>query len=190
MAERDSLSTVLAAWSQVVAALVGAVAAIVAGAVGIQSNQQAQKQEEQSKTIQTLQFFATFNAPNMLELRSKLGNEDWCARYGYLTSPTYQSQVTPEQIVSVVDFFDALNNTCEQGLCNRDFTHALFSPYAKDFYDDVSKTILDNRAGRGEDFGEGMAQLAQETAPLNDIVNRYAHESCGVPAQSPQGGSH
>jgi hypothetical protein len=183
--ERDSLSTILAAWAQVVSALVGAVAAIVAGAVGIQSNQQAQKQAEEAKTIQTLQFFATFNAPNMLELRSKLGNEDWCARYGYLTSATYQSQVTPDQIVSVVDFFDALNNSCEQGLCNRDFTHALFGPYAKDFYDDVARTILDNRAGRGDDFGRGMAVLAQETAPLNEIVNHYAQGSCGVSVPTP-----
>jgi hypothetical protein len=185
MAERESLSNVAAAWSQVVSAMVGAVAAVVAGVVGIQSIEQGKQQNEEAKTQQTLQFFATFNAQTMLTTRELLGNEDWCARYGYVQSESYEPAVTLAHIVSVVDFFDAVHNSCtKQSLCNQTFADELFSPYAVDFYDDLSKTILDRRTERGDSFGEGIAALAHETAPIEDVVARYARDSCRVTGPS------
>jgi hypothetical protein len=183
MAERESLTNVVAAWAQVVSALVGAVAAIAAGVIGVQTIELGRQQNEEAKTQQTLQFFATFNAQTMLTTRELLGNEDWCARYGYVASETYQPEVPRAHIVSVVDFFDAVHNSCnDQGLCNATFADELFSPYAVDFYDELSKVILEQRAERGDQFGEGIAALAHNPAPIEDVVATYAAQSCGVRA--------
>lgn len=189
MSDRTSRSTVLAEWSQVVSAMVGAVAAIVAGVVGWLTLQQGQLQDEQGKTQQTLQFFATFNAPSMLTTREALGNEDWCARYGYMIKPDYEPEVSTAQLVSVIDFFDAVHNSCtKQDLCNAQFADELFSPYAVDYYDQLSRTIVDRRGERGDNFGIGIAMLShQENTPVEQIAERYREQSCGPisPAATP-----
>ncbi len=189
MAERESFSTVAAAWAQVASAMVGVVAAVAATVVGIQSNAQGERQNDQAKTQQALEFFATFNGPDMLEVRRNLSNEDWCTRYGYISAAqyeeehgkAYQTMVSQEQVLVAVDFFDTLNSCKEGGLCNGDFVNQLFGPYAKEFYDDLGKAISDIRAGaagRGATFGEGMAALAEDSAPLNEVVANY-QQSCG-----------
>lgn len=180
MSDRTSKSTVYAEWSQVVSAMVGAVAAIVAGVVGVMTLQQGATQDEQAKIQQTLAFFATFNAPNMLTVREGLETENWCARYNYYDSPTYTPKVTTPQIVSVIDFFDAVHNSCtKQDLCDAQFADELFSPYAVDFYDDLSLAILERREERNSaQFGVGIATLAhQQDTPIEDVVRGY-REQC------------
>jgi hypothetical protein len=189
MAERESFSSVAAAWAQVATALVGVVAAVAATVVGIQSNAQGERQNDQAKTQQALEFFATFNAPDMLDVRRNLSNEDWCARYGYITAAQYEEEhgkryetmVSQEQVLVAVDFFDTLNSCKNGGLCNGDFVDQLFGPYAREFYDDLGKAISDIRsgsAGRGATFGQGMAALADDSAPLTEVVALY-QQSCG-----------
>jgi hypothetical protein len=195
MADRGGVSTIMAEWAQVVSALVGAVAAVAAVVVGLQTIKQGEQQNEEARTQQTLEFFATFNTPNMLRARELLDNEDWCSRYGYFTNPDYQSAaigtdvLSSQHIVSVVDFFDAIHNSCppneaeeDGGLCDRRLAERLFSAYAADLYDNLSKAIFERRRQRGDTFGEGMASLAGEQAPLEEVVARFAQESCGVNA--------
>lgn len=210
MAERESLSSLAAAWAQVVSALVGVVAAGAAFFVGAQSIEQGDKQEEEARKQQTLQFFATFNSANMLQTREALDNEDWCARYGYARPLPEAAAIGRSQIVSMVDFFDAIHNTCppsdqaqrqrrgflerlvsadesEQGLCDRTFAEQLFSPYAADLYDDVAGEIMEIRKNRGENhrgenLGEGMRQLANISESTEEVAARYAHDSCGATA--------
>ncbi len=189
MAERESFSAVAAAWAQVASAMVGVVAALAATVVGIQSNAQGERQNDQAKTQQALEFFATFNAPDMLDVRRNLSNEDWCTRYGYISAAqyeeehgkTYETMVTQEQVLLAVDFFDTLHSCKEGGLCNGDFVDQLFGPYAREFYDDLSKSISDIRGGsngRSATFGQGMAALAGDPAPLAEVVANY-QQSCG-----------
>lgn len=202
MAERESLSSLAAAWAQVVSALVGVVAAGAAFLVGAQSLEQGDKQEEEARKQQTLQFFATFNSANMLQTREALDNEDWCVRYGYHRETPADDAVSGSQIVSIVDFFDAVHNSCppsdqsqrrrgflermtstddtEQGLCDRTFAEQLFSPYAADLFDDVAEDILEKRERRGESYGEGMRQLAHISESAEEVAANYARESCGV----------
>lgn len=200
MAERESLSTQMAAWAQVVSALVGFIAAVAAVIVGLRTLDQGEKQRHEAQTQQTLQFFASFNAADMLETRELLDNEDWCARYNYVPAPNYVSEVKGAHIVSIVDFFDAVNNSCPpenetaddenaDTVCDRAFAESLFSPYAKDLYDNLSRDILERRQQRGSNnFGSGMAVLAGEAnMPLEDVVARYAQDSCGVPAGAASG---
>jgi hypothetical protein len=84
-------------------------------------------------------------------------------------------------VLVAVDFFDTLNSCKDGGLCNGGFVDQLFGPYAKEFYDDLSKAISDIRngsQGRGVTFGQGMAALAADPAPLNEVVAHY-QQSCG-----------
>lgn len=189
MAERESFSTVAAAWGQVASALVGVVAAVAATVVGLRSNAQGELQNKQAQTQQALEFFATFNGPDMLEVRRSLSNEAWCTRYGYISPEQYQEeygkpyepQVKLEQVLQAVDFFDTLHSCKEEGLCNRVFVDQLFGSYAKQFYDDLSKSISDIRANsteRSANFGEGMAALAEDQSDLAEVVARY-QQSCG-----------
>lgn len=204
MAERESLSSLAAAWAQVVSALVGVVAAGAAFFVGAQSIEQGDKQEEEARKQQTLQFFATFNSSNMLQTREALDNEDWCARYGYARPLPDAQAVGGSQIVSIVDFFDAIHNSCppsdqtprrrgflerltstddaDQGLCDRTFAEQLFTPYAADLFDNVAGDIMETRKHRGENYGEGMRQLAHISESTEEVAARYAHDSCGVTA--------
>jgi hypothetical protein len=89
--------------------------------------------------------------------------------------------VTQEQVLLAVDFFDTLNSCKQGGLCNGDFVDQLFGPYAREFYDDLGKSISDIRSGaegRSANFGQGMAELADDPAPLAEVVARY-QQSCG-----------
>jgi hypothetical protein len=190
MPERESASVVVAAWAQVASAVVGLLAAGAAVAVGMLTLQQGEKQRQEARTQQALQFFATFNSREMLETRELLENEDWCGRYRYRPPllPDYQSPVTASHIVSLVDFFDLVHNSCgPDKLCDRNFAEQLFSPYAARLYENLSKEISDRRSQRGARFGEGMAILAGETAPLEEVVARHRSEKCGVsePASGP-----
>jgi hypothetical protein len=181
MAERESTSMVMAAWGQVISAMVGIVAAVVAAWIGWMTIQQSEEQGREARTQRALEFFATFNSPAMLQTRELLENEDWCARYRYRPPllPDYQSPVTASHIVSFVDFFDLVDTSCGPGkVCDRDFAVQLFSPYAVRMYDNLSKEIHDRRQQRGERFGQGMANLSNNSAPLPEVVERYAREEC------------
>ena len=188
MAETESLSTKLAAWGQVASALVGVVAAYAAWAVGKQSLDLAQRQTDYAKTVQTLQFFATLSGQDMLTIRRGLNNEDWCVRYGYRQKATYAPEVSDEQIFAVVDFFDAVDNSCNQNLCNPTFTETLFGPYAQAFYPQISQFIVDaHRHGRGASFGLGMAHLAHVRNPVDQVAAEYRTAEC--PTAAPPAGA-
>jgi hypothetical protein len=183
MSNGKGLSTVLAEWAQVASALVGVAALLAAVFVGQRTVEQGELQRQEAMTQQTLQFFASFNSADMLQTRELLDNEDWCVRYGYRPpDPGYQSQVTAAHIVSFVDFFDAVDKSCPPAsgpntACDREFAEGLFRPYAADLYDNLSKDILERREQRGDsNFGAGMASLANDQAPLEQVVARYAQE--------------
>jgi hypothetical protein len=190
MAERNGgFSTIAAEWAQVISALVGAIAAAVAVMATYQSMEVGKRQNDDAKTLQTLQFFATFNSQDMLGIRHKISNEDWCVRYLYNNNPADreaysnyppETHPSPEEIYMVVDFFDALDNSCNQSLCNQNFTLTLFRPYAQDMYEKLAKFIIDARhGGRADTFGKGMADLAQNTAPIQDVAESYRkNEPC------------
>jgi hypothetical protein len=181
MAERESTSMVMAAWGQVISAGVGIVAAVVAAWVGWMSIQQNEEQGREARTQRALEFFATFNSPSMLTTRELLENEDWCARYHYRPPllPDYQSPATSSHIVSIIDFFDLVDNSCGPGkVCDREFAEQLFSPYAARLYDNLSKEIHDQRDRRGERFGQGMANLAHSDAQLAEVMETYARDEC------------
>jgi len=173
MSERESKGS-LADWAQVISAGVGIVAAVVAGVIGWLSIQQGDRQSEQARTTRTLEFFATYNSQSNLETRRLLDNEDWCSRYEYLNEEGYQAKVSDTQIISLIDFFDAVHRSCppegeddalaaaHRGTCDRQFAEELLVPYAEDIYPELSRFILNGRAnGRGDRFGQGIASLAK-----------------------------
>lgn len=180
----------IADWAQVGSAIVGLVAAAAAAVAGYITWQQGMRQEEQFKTQQALEFFATFNAPDMINLRRQLSNENWCARYmsaaeyEEMYGQPYQSTVRREDVLLVVDFFDTVNDCVVGGTCPQPFVERLFVPYAREFYDDLSPSIKelreDQRSPRGESFGQGMAALAgQADVPIDTVVENFRRRSCG-----------
>lgn len=178
----------IADWAQVGSAIVGLVAAAAAAIAGWVTWQQGIRQEEQFKTQQALEFFATFNAPDMLTLRRELSNETWCAWYGYMPTAEYeetygqpyQQTVKREEILLVVDFFDTVSDCVNEGTCPEGFVNRLFVPYAREFYDDLSGEIKKLREDRGDTFGEGMADLAGRPPeePIQTVVDEFRN-TCG-----------
>lgn len=189
MSERGRGSLDVAAWAQVASAVVGVVAAVVAAVIGFQSLKQGERQSEQARTTRTLEFFATFNSQDMVNIRDRLNNEDWCARYDYIRDPDYQIKVSDPAIVSIIDFFDAVHRSCPAeggqleppaaqsqpvserseaarriasagGTCDREFAEELLSPYARDLYPVLSQTVVNVRSRRGPRFGEGLVAFA------------------------------
>lgn len=199
---QESTSSVLAAWAQVISALVGVFAAAAAAVVGYVSLEQGKWQSEQARTTRTLEFFATFTSKDSMETREALSNENWCARYRY-SNEAYESSLSQAQVVWLIDFFDAVDRSCpptsderqsswlsafsrpSSDSCDRHFAEALFKPYAEQFSNELSPFILEGReGGRGEDFGQGIVSFARirtqdagQTSPpalsIDALATRY-----------------
>jgi hypothetical protein len=149
-----------------------------------------QRQEMEDRRRFAEDVVGTFDSPEMLSLRQRLDNEDWCARYGYVevAGGAYQPLLSDYQIAVLVDYFDFVDDQCfqpgsrgrTQPLCERDYVEQQMRAYAADLHGELSKYILDQRAQHGPTYGHGIASLADDNEPLERVATRYAYESCGV----------
>lgn len=182
---REGFWSIMASLGQIISAAVGVAAVVFSGFALIETQKQGDRQTEQGARVQTLAFFAQFNGDSMLEIRRKIDNENWCARWGWSPRPDdFEPGASREQLTWFIDFFDAVHACGQAELCNSELNARLFQSYARESYDDLAEFIHRRRSeDRRTDFGSGMAALANEERELEEITADMS-EACRQESRS------
>jgi hypothetical protein len=167
MASAANVSTALAAW-------VGVVAAVVGGYAGLNTYQSDIEKRVDDQIKAPFELATEFNGEHFLDIRSRLFDSDIACRQA-------TASATQQEVVALVDFFDRVQICVEAGLCDERTARALFEPYANIF---GSMLWVHIEGTRKADAAASVSQVL----PYGYGIERFAtvplQQACSAPPPS------
>jgi len=180
MAEEKRKGTSFAGWSAIIATWVGIVGAGWGGFQALAKYDAEIKHTADASVVQTFVLYDMFNRSDMLAVRQRVSDalsltpdlsddeagaspaEPAAAAQPAEAVSKPESQVSPNDLVVYVDFFDAVQVCVERKLCDADLVDRLLKPYA--VYNELKTDIDKVRADEKEldlrhQFGSGIEWL-------------------------------
>jgi hypothetical protein len=159
------VSAVLGTWVSIAAAVIGGYLAIDSYKADVAARVAAEHKRVDEKVQAAFQMIEEFHRPDFISMRSRLvesaGQGAPCRDF------TPPSAISPQEVYTLVEYFDRAHICIDAGLCDKAVTEQLLSPYADWWWPWLERQVNDTRTQEGTAVGAGygMGLKAFATSP-------------------------